>query len=546
MPSPRQKPAVVGHKQYSPDLEPEEFYYSKLLLHMVWREPGDWLQPEDGRSHAAAFQRIAGNKKEYPNFLRSTCFPDMDGTVLAARELQRVQATLYLKSQLQVGNVTDAEKYQGAMRIMSALAERNEGAIEFEIPDTVPSGLASDVFLPVEGGEEAFQALTQSDASEDVKRQRKTMEYIIRRIIAGSAGKDPHTERLRVLMHGAGGCGKSFVLRAAAHKLRESGQGVVIAAFTGAAAFNINGITLHQCCALPVLNNSYGFASDVPPPSGARLANLKLLWSKAKALFIDEISFVSSEMWTCIDKNLRLARDQPAVPFGGVHIVASGDLYQLPPPKGLPIFANVALWTLFELVEMTGNQRAAQDPHWAALLSRVRVGKQTDTDVKTLKARVVRSNRAVRPCPKALHLYATRAAAGVINSEKLNQHIIKTSATQHQCPAEDTYVQDAMPSPVENAYPKSEDTGGLEIIFVVAVGARVMLRHNIDVSDGLCNGAIGTVLDITSVEGGDVSDIWIHFDNKKAGQRWRDAHQSAQGVAVSRTTARFYGKDGRR
>eukprot|EP00971_Amphidinium_carterae_P263715 5231918-Amphidinium_carterae.1 len=88
------------------------------------------------------------------------------------------------------------------------------------------------------------------------------MEYIIRRVIDGLAPKAPELERLRLIMHGAGGCGKSFVLRAAAHKLRESGHGVVLAAFTGAAAFNINGVTLHQCCALPVLNNSYGFATD--------------------------------------------------------------------------------------------------------------------------------------------------------------------------------------------------------------------------------------------------------------------------------------------
>eukprot|EP00975_Prorocentrum_lima_P026343 5536741-Prorocentrum_lima.AAC.1 len=85
----------------------------------------------------------------------------------------------------------------------------------------------------------------------------------------GPSTRSPSQDRLRLLVHGPGGCGKSFVLKAAAHKLRESGRGVVIAAFTGAAAFNVGGVTLHQCCALPVVNKSYGFASDVPPPQGA-------------------------------------------------------------------------------------------------------------------------------------------------------------------------------------------------------------------------------------------------------------------------------------
>ena len=39
-------------------------------------------------------------------------------------------------------------------------------------------------------------------------------------------------------------------------------------------------------------------------------------------------------------------------------------------------------------------------------------------------------------------------------------------------------------------------TAGLEAVLQVAVGARVMLRRNIDVSSGLMNGAVGTVIAI--------------------------------------------------
>ena len=70
-PKPRRRPAIVGYRNFSTDLEPESFYYSKLLLHMTWKEPGDWLREADNGSHAAAFQRIAQDTVNSPTFLQS-------------------------------------------------------------------------------------------------------------------------------------------------------------------------------------------------------------------------------------------------------------------------------------------------------------------------------------------------------------------------------------------------------------------------------------------------------------------------------------------
>ena len=51
--------------------------------------------------------------------------------------------------------------------------------------------------------------------------------------------------------------------------------------------------------------------------------------------------------------------------------------------------------------------------------------------------------------------------------------------------------------------------------------AKVILTHNIDVADGLNNGAKGTVLDFVKGEDGSVTHVIIEFENPKAGEALR-------------------------
>ena len=449
-PQPRKRPAIVAYRNFSPDQEPEAFYYSRLMLYTVWKDPGDWLRDEDNGSHAAAFRRLAQDVGGHPDFLRSKCFPQMDGTVNAARKLQAVQAAMYMRARMHPAHLRDGwanskvaqDNYEDSLKILEALKERHGDDIDFVAPDHVPTGAPGDAFAPVEEGEESFDLLTVQNPSPTTEHQCRAMKYIIHSALKPTS-KDAHDpDRLHMLLHGPGGCGKSVVVRAAAHMIRQSGVGVIIAAPTGVAAWNINGVTLHSCCLLPVVNKSYGKACDLPLPSGPQLAALRNIWKLVSVLFVDEMSFISSYMLERLDQHLRLAKDVPYIPFGGVHLVLSGDLYQLPPPGGLPSFAS-HLWLLFQLCELEGNQRASEDPRWAALLARVRVGKWTEQDIQELRGMEVKKNDSRRQCfctPLAVRSQKAIAATLRSTSQRLAQsfmsarHWTPTSRPAHRCP----------------------------------------------------------------------------------------------------------------
>ena len=63
------------------------------------------------------------------------------------------------------------------------------------------------------------------------------------------------------------------------------------------------------------------------------------------------------------------------------------------------------------------------------------------------------------------------------------------------------------------------ETGNLKKVLTVKIHARVMITTNINVSDGLRNGAMGTVTNAVIDETtGKMSTILVSFDSKHVGQ----------------------------
>ncbi|MFH1292214.1 MAG: helix-turn-helix domain-containing protein [bacterium] len=129
-----------------------------------------------------------------------------------------------------------------------------------------------------------------------------------------------------VFLTGSAGTGKTYLLNQYVQYLKNHGIAPAIVAPTGIAASHIGGMTIHSFFGIGIQENINEYMID-------SLMQKKYVYKrmeKLKILIIDEISMVSPELFTSIDKILRAFKFSTK-PFGGVQLVLSGDFFQLPP-----------------------------------------------------------------------------------------------------------------------------------------------------------------------------------------------------------------------
>ncbi|HEY9116888.1 MAG TPA: AAA family ATPase, partial [Roseivirga sp.] len=148
-----------------------------------------------------------------------------------------------------------------------------------------------------------------------------------------------NTTDRHVFLTGKAGTGKTTFLK---HIVKHTHKKTIVAAPTGIAAINAEGVTLHSLLQLP-----FGaFIPDriVPPEANSQFTTLYNLFSNLRfnaskrqllqemeLLIIDEVSMLRADLLDCIDHMLRYLRKRKDLPFGGAQILFIGDLLQLPP-----------------------------------------------------------------------------------------------------------------------------------------------------------------------------------------------------------------------
>ena len=138
----------------------------------------------------------------------------------------------------------------------------------------------------------------------------------------------------------------------------------------------------------------------------------------------------------------------------------------------------------------------------------------TSEDIELLKSCEITEKCTNYPI-NALHVYRVNVDVDARNEVMLNS--IANEDNQYIIEARDFVAGQTKHITLSQLSKKRSETGGLHDILKIAVNARVMLTANVDVSDGLVNGAIGTIKQMITNDKNKVVTILVHFDNENVG-----------------------------
>jgi ATP-dependent DNA helicase PIF1 len=280
---------------------------------------------------------------------------------------------------------------------------------------------------------------------------------------------------------GKAGTGKSTLLE---YFRATTKRRIVVLAPTGVAAVNVAGQTIHSF---------FGFRPDITVEKAERAAR-KVASSGARAklfrrietLVIDEVSMVRADLFDCVDRFLRVVRGSQREPFGGVHLVLIGDLYQLPPvvtQREAEIFAGHYRSPYFfdahaceqmelSILELEKVYRQ-RDERFIAVLNAIRNNSAGEEEIAILNQRCDAKLEAEGG--ERIHLTSLNREADAINERKLAA--LRGKARR--------FVAEASGDFDRKAFPADEEIS-------LKVGAQVMLLSN-DPFGRWVNGTIGQV-----------------------------------------------------
>ncbi|XP_055671365.1 ATP-dependent DNA helicase PIF1 [Falco peregrinus] len=287
-----------------------------------------------------------------------------------------------------------------------------------------------------------------------------------------------------IFFTGCAGTGKSFLLKKIVGSLPPSVT--YTTASTGVAACHIGGTTLHAFAGIG--------SGKAPLEQCVQLAErpgVRQHWLACQHLIIDEISMVDGKFFDKLEAVARVVRKRDE-PFGGIQLIICGDFLQLPPVckanEETKFCFQAKSWRKCIHINMELTEvRRQTDKTFVSLLSAIRLGRCTEEVTRQLMQTA--ANRSERDGILATRLCTHKDDVEITNERCLQQ----LSGEVHAFEA-----LDSDPELVKLIDAQCPVGGRVEL----KLGAQVMLAKNLNVSQGLVNGARGVVVGFESEQKG--------------------------------------------
>ena len=526
----RTKPKVLRYVNYSKKVDSENYYREQLMLFYPWRnENKDLLNGH--KTYQDHFnivnEKIQLKKKEYD------ANTELSDEVETVAQTQTVDIFDDVCPNIESVEAEDGEQEPLLSTKYAFYNPKTQSHAYYDLgPDigVFSSDANNDIEL-------VQNRLSEKDYLELMAKLNKKQREIFTHIVHSVTDKPE--EQLCVFITGGAGVGKSVLIRTLFQSLHrifcsKSGENpedirILLCAYTGLAAYNIQGSTLHNAFFIePNKTLKYKALSD------DKRNTLKTRYRYLSVLIVDEVSMVGHAMLSFLYLRLQEIKGNRE-PFGGVHIILVGDLFQLRPVGDGWIFVNHSsdyaslapnLWqTYFTAFELTEIMRQKNDTPFAELLNRLREGRQTEEDLRVLRSRSISSGSAeYQQLRHSLHLFPCNFS---VDSHNINIYD-KTTSQKAEIMCSDTVLGEDSNEVKETLLEqlkgkRSNDTGNLCENLKVAVGLCYVTTHNILVSDGICNGTPCILRKIHYLEKHNPipSCLWVEFPENHIGKETR-------------------------
>ena len=506
----RQKMKILRFRKYNLAQDPDNYFRVQILLFLPWRDEVKDVEKQNYENkYFKNIETIETNRKKYC-IVKET---ELEEAMKLARN-NRKEITEAEEADF------DADKLSQQQHV-DIFYQESIHENEEKSRTTLPPEISEDEVLII------MRSLNAG--------QKRIVMHVLNSF---KIGKLP----LRIFISGAAGAGKSKVIMALYKLLiryfnkkpgvNSSSLKVLLCAPSGKAAFLINGVTLHTAFALPVSK----FGGPMPDLSSEVAANIRINLIDLKLLIIDEISMVGSRLFDRIDKRLKQITGKDET-FGGVSVIVVGDLNQLPPVMDSPIFlppktSNLQvfaesnlLWEEFRMYQLTEIMRQKEEKEFITALNGIAVGEISNEIKELLKTRMV--EEATVP-PRVIRLYTDNKSVDAHNEKVIvgfpGDIIFSVAKDEVLGKMKENTKSNIIESLKRK---KTCELNGLPSKISLKKGIRYMITKNVDVEDGLVNGAVG-ILEYISVEEltKQPTKLWLNFGSAAIGKKAKICHSN--------------------